>query len=72
MSTLILEYEVLVSGLYPIEGSLKNQGFELVQKTVDETALAHLSEKGSLYLSPLVGYCGYPGSNGNPVYLVFQ
>lgn len=72
MSILKLEYEVLVSGIYPVEGTLNKCGFELVQKTFDDTILSQLSEKGAIYLSPLMGFCCYPDSNGKPVYLVFQ
>lgn len=72
MSTLKLEYEVLVSGIYPVKGTLKKCGFELVNKVFDDKVLSQLSEKGAIYLSPFMGYCCYPDSSGKPVYLTFQ
>ena len=72
MSTLKLEYEILVSGIYPVERTFKKCGFELVQKAFDDKVLTQLSEKGAIYLSPFMGYCCYPDSGGKPVYLTFR
>lgn len=72
MSTLKLEYEILISGIYPFEGTLEKYGFKLTQNKIDNTLLDSLAREGSIYFSPFIGICCYPDRTGVPVYLTFR
>lgn len=72
MSTLRLEYEVLVSGIYPFEGEFEKCGFKIVKKKIEESYYNDLRETEIIYMSPLLGMCSYPDSTGNPVYLTMR
>ena len=72
MSQLRLEYEVLVSGIYPFQGQLEKGGFKSVWKTLDAKFLDEATEKGTIYISPFIGMCCYPDAKGTPVYLILQ
>ena len=72
MSILKLEYEILVSGIYPFEGTFEKCCFKIVKNTIDEKVLNKNLKEGIIYLNPLIGMCCYPDSTGTPVYLTFQ
>ena len=72
MSTLRLEYEILVSGIYPFTGKLEKCGFTMTKNIVDENLFNSLAKESIIYLSPFLGICQYPDENGTPVYLTFR
>lgn len=72
MSKLKLEYEILVSGVYPFDGTLEKCGFKIVKNTIDKDLIERLSKESVIYLSPFLGMCCYPDKSGAPVYLTFQ
>lgn len=72
MSMLKLEYEILISGIYPFEGTLQKQGFTVVKNTVNHDLINSLAQESVIYLSPFLGMCCYGDSDGNAVYLTFR
>lgn len=72
MSQLKLEYEILVSGVYPFEGTFEKCGFKVVKKEIDKSILKNLMDKSVVYLSPFIGLCSYPDQTGKAVYLTLQ
>lgn len=72
MSILKLEYEILVSGIFPFNGNLEKQGFVISQNTVNNDLLDSLAKESVIYLSPFLGMCCYAGSDGSPIYLTFR
>lgn len=72
MSRLMLEYEILISGIYPFEGTLQKQGFTVTTNTINHDLMDSLAKESVIYLSPFLGMCCYSDSNGNAVYLTFR
>lgn len=72
MSKLKLEYEILISGIYPFEGTLQKQGFTVAKNTINHELMNSLAKESVIYLSPFLGMCCYGDSNGNAVYLTFR
>lgn len=72
MSKLKLEYEILISGIYPFEGTLQKQGFSVVKNVVNYELMKSLANESVIYLSPFLGMCCCNDSNGNAVYLTFR
>ena len=72
MSVLKLEYEILISGIYPFEGAFEKQGFTITKNTIDDKLIDLLTKESVIYLSPLMGMCCYPNSVGVPEYLTFR
>lgn len=72
MSLLKLEYEILVSGIYPFEGEFEKSGFKIVKNTIDEKLYASLFKESVIYFSPFIGICCYPDSTGTIVYLTLR
>lgn len=71
MSILKLEYEILISGIYPFKGDFEKFGFKIIKNIIDESFCNNLFEKSVIYLSPFIGTCCYPDSDGTIVYLTF-
>ena len=72
MSKLRLEYEVLVSGMYPFKGNFEKNGFKIVEKVINDQVVKHLLRESVIYLSPFIGICCYSNYNNDTVYLTFQ
>lgn len=72
MSSIRLEYEILVSGIYPFEGHFEKNGFTMVTNLFDVECINSLVEKGVIYLNPLFGICCINDSNGNSLYLTLR
>lgn len=72
MSKLKLEYEILVSGIYPFNGVCEKSGFTITQNSIDEQVVNNLAKESVIYLSPFMGMCCYPDSAGKPVYLTLR
>lgn len=72
MSTLRLEYEILISGMYPFEGTLEKQGFTVTKNTINNDLMERLAKESVIYLSPFLGMCCYTDSSGAVVYLTFR
>lgn len=72
MSKLRLEYEILVSGIYPFKGVFEKNGFRIVENTINEELFTTLTKESIVYFSPFIGMCCYPNSAGIPVYLTLQ
>lgn len=72
MSKLKLEYEILISGIYPFEGILQKQGFSVVKNVVNYELMNSLTKESVIYLSPFLGMCCCGDSDGNTVYLTFR
>ena len=45
MSKLKLEYEILVSGIYPFKGYFEKNGFKIVEKVINDQIVKHLSRE---------------------------
>lgn len=72
MSKLRLEYEILISGIYPFEGTYEKDGFTIVKNTINEDMLNRAYQEGVIYLSPFIATCCYPDSTDTIVYLTFR
>ena len=72
MSKLKLEYEILVSGIYPFKGYFEKNGFKIVEKVINDQIVKHLSRESVIYLSPFIGMCCYSNNDNDTVYLTFQ
>lgn len=72
MSTLKLEYEILISGMYPFEGTLEKQGFTVTKNTINIDLMNSLAKESVIYISPFLGMCCYTDSTGSVVYLTFR
>ena len=72
MSKIRLEYEILVSGIYPFEGTFEKCDFRIVKNRVDDSLFNSLAKESVIYISPFIGMCCYPDETGVPVYLTFQ
>lgn len=72
MSKLRLEYEILVSGIYPFKGHFEKNGFKIVEKVINDQIVKHLSRESVIYLSPFIGMCCYSNNDNDTVYLTFQ
>ena len=72
MSVVKLKYEILVSGIYPMENDFSRNGFTLTKHTLEEEKLNYVCDAGLIYLSPYIGYCSYPDGAGNMVYQTFE
>ena len=72
MSLVKLKYEILVSGLYPLEESLAKNGFALCANKLDQETLNTIYDAGLIYLSPYILYCCCPDGKGNMIYLTFE
>lgn len=72
MSVLKLEYEILISGMYPFEGTLAKQGFTVTKNTINNDLIDSLAKESVIYLSPFLGMCCYTDGTGTVVYLTFR
>ncbi|MBQ5602036.1 MAG: hypothetical protein IIU77_04365 [Clostridia bacterium] len=72
MSLVKLKYEVLVSGIYPFEGTWSKNGFTIVNRDVNNDSINALFDLGILYISPYIFNCCYPNENKQPVYLTLH
>lgn len=72
MSKVKLEYEILISGIYPFTGDFEKCGFTITKNKVDEKLFNNIVKESVIYLSPFFGICQYPDETGTPVYLTFR
>lgn len=72
MSVIKLEYEILISGIYPFEGSFEKSGFKIVKNVIDEKKFNELCKLSAVYISPFLGMCCYPDETGVSTYLTLQ
>lgn len=72
MSIIKLEYEILISGIYPFEGTFEKNGFKIVKNVIDENKFNDICKSGVIYISPFMGICCYPDNTGTSVYLTLQ
>lgn len=72
MSIIKLEYEILISGIYPFEGSFEKSGFKIVKNIIDENKFNELCKSSVVYISPFLGMCCYPDETGASTYLTLQ
>ena len=72
MSIIKLEYEILISGIYPFEGSFKKNGFKIIKNVIDENKFNDLCKSSTVYISPFLGICCYPDETGVSTYLTLQ
>lgn len=72
MSEVKLKYEILVSGLYPLEEEFRKNGFVLRKNKLNQEMLDSVYNMGLIYLSPYIVYCCCPDGKGNMLYLTFE
>lgn len=73
MTTLKLKYEILVSGLYPLDSNFSKNEYILKKNNIDNDIVNKNFNAGIIYMSPYLGFCTYLDStSGKTIYLTFE
>lgn len=74
MAKVRIEYQVLVSGIYPFSGEVfKKNGFVLKEIELNETLVTKCQKEGLIYMNPFVYNCSYTRNTDSRIcYLVFN
>lgn len=72
MSRLRLDYEILVSGIYPFEGKFEKNGFTMSKNHFNNELISTLVNEGVMYLNPLITNCASNDDTGSQIYLTLQ